>query len=814
MWPGTVKLNSEQPLNPLPIADLRRRCDPSIFPFETTETLEPLDGFMGQDRALAAMNFGTSIEHPGFHLFILGTPGTGRHTAVRKYLDALAATRPAPTDWVYVNDFSLSERPKALSLPAGRAVDFRDGMAAAIDDLAASLPTILESDEYRRRQRTIDEEFENAQEAAFEGVRSEAEARDIALVRTPFGFALVPMRAGEVVKSEEFQAWPEETRETARIAISELGDSLRAVLERVPRLDKERRQRLRELNREFAAIAVDHALDDMLTAFADLPLVATHLDAVRQDLVENSELFMRPRGEEANGTRQRQGSSGSRRFKVNVLVANDHAGVGAPVVHETNPTLPNLVGRIEHLQQFGTLVTDFLLIQAGALHRANGGFLLIDALKVLTEPLAWEALKRALRSGRIVIESLAEHFSLLSTVFPKAEPIPFSAKVVMFGERYVYDLLCELDPEFPEIFTVAVDFDDVVERSSEEAHRYARSLAALVTRDGLLPVDRGGVAYLLEHTSRLAEDAERFSVRMAPVADLLRESDYWARQDNASAIMAVHVRQAEQAAKQRQDRLREKCQESAIRNILLIDTDGERTGQVNGLSIVAQGNRAFGRPSRITARVRLGSGKLVDIERESELGGPLHSKGVLILSGLLTANYAIDWPMSLAASLVVEQSYGGVEGDSASAAELCALLSAIAEIPLRQDLAVTGSINQFGEMQAIGGVNEKVEGFFDLCTARGLTGRQGVIIPKANVQHLMLRDDVVDACRSGGFAVYAVGLLDEAMALLTGGTPGARGADGLFPPGTINGLVEARLIAMAKRRLALGEHQQAIQGDT
>jgi predicted ATP-dependent protease len=583
---------------------------------------------------------------------------------------------------------------------------------------------------------------------------------------------------------------------------------LRVVLEGVPRLEKERRQKLRELNREFAAIAVDHALADVLAAFADLANVAAQLDAVRQDMVENSELFTSPRGEEESRARQRQGSLGLRRFRVNVLISNDQSCVGAPVIYETNPTLPNLVGRVEHIQQFGTLATDFLLIKAGALHRANGGFLLIDALKILIEPLAWEALKRALRSGRIVIESLGEHFSLLSTVSLEPEPIPFAAKVVLFGERYVYHLLCQLDPEFPEIFKVAVDFDEEVERSNETAQRYARHFAALARRDGLLPLDRGGVAYLLEHASRLAEDAERLSVRMAPVADLVREADYWARQDGALAISATHVRQAERAAVQRLDRLREKCQEAAVRNILLVDTEGERIGQANGLSIVSLGTHAFGRPNRITARVRLGSGKLVDIERESELGGPLHSKGVLILSGMLTASYAIDWPVSLAASLVIEQSYGGVEGDSASAAELCALLSAIAEIPLRQDLAITGSINQFGEMQAIGGVNEKVEGFFDLCAARGLTGRQGVIIPRANVQHLMLRDEVVDACELGRFAVYAVGQVDEAMALLTGTAPGVRGADGQFPPDSINRRVEDRLIAMAKRRLALSHPDQ------
>lgn len=806
------------PLPPLSVERLRPRCEPGAFSFDTTAELEPLDGFMGQERALEAVEFGTAIERSGFNLFVMGSPGTGRHTAIEAYLKRLAGARPAPDDWVYVNDFDLPQRPRALRLPTGRALALRDGMAAVIEDLLGSLPGVFESDEYRRRRRAIDEEFEEAQENAFEGLRNEAAARDVALLRTPMGFALAPMRDGQVVKPEVFNAWPEGERTAAQTAIGELQDSLRAVLERIPRLDKQRREKLRELNREFAAVAVDHALEELRGTFADLPDVLGFIDAVRADLVENAGMLL-PSGGEEEGQPKRVDAADLRRYKVNVIVSNGHgpAGVeakGAPVVREDNPTLPNLVGRTEHLQQMGALVTDFLLIKGGALHRANGGYLLLDARKVLTEPLAWEALKRALRSARIVLESLAEHLSLLSTVSLEPEAIPFSAKVVLFGDRMVYHLLCQFDPDFQEIFKVAVDFDEEVTRDEESANHYARLIAGLARRESLLPFDRDGVARILEHASRLAEDAERYSVRLGPIADLAREADHWARAEAAETITDRHVIRAEQAAIRRLDRLREKSRDATLRNILLVDTDGSRVGQVNGLSVISLGSFAFGRPSRITARVRLGSGKLVDIERETELGGPLHSKGVLILSGLLTARYARDWPVSLAASLVFEQSYGGVDGDSASTAELCALLSAIAELPLRQDLAITGSVNQHGEVQAIGGVNEKVEGFFELCAARGLTGTQGVVIPQANVQHLMLREEVVEACAAGRFAVYAAGHLDQVMELMTGRPAGARGEDSLFPPDSVNRLVEDRLIALAQRRLAFGRQDEKNEGSS
>ncbi|HLS69255.1 MAG TPA: ATP-binding protein [Kiloniellales bacterium] len=796
--------------SPLPIDVLRRRSDPGAFSFETTAELEPLEGFIGQERAQEAIEFGTAINRSGFNLFVLGTPGTGRRTALQSYLSRLASNKPAPQDWIYVNDFKSPQKPKALSLPTGRANAFRDAMEAALEELVGTLPGVFDSDEYRRRRRALDAEFEEAQEKALEGLREEAGKRDVALLRTQMGFALAPMRDGQVVKPEVFKAWSEAERQEAQEAIAELQDKLRGVLENMPRLDKQRREQLRALNREFAAIAVDQSLEDVRKSFGDLAKIGEHLDAVRSDLVENAEQLLPNPAAEAQ-PQPPTGRPELRRYQVNVVVSNGQEGGGAPVVEEENPTLPNLVGRIEHLQQMGALVTDFLMIKSGALHRANGGYLLLDARRVLMQPAAWEALKRALRSGEIRIESLGEHFSLISTVSLEPQAIPFSAKVVLFGDRLVYHLLCQLDPDFPETFKVAADFDEEMERNEEGDRKYARLLAGLARREDLLHFDRSGVARLLEYASRRAEDAKRLSIRLRPIIDLAREADHVARTAGAATIGAEHVRQAEEAAIRRHDRVRERSMEATLRDILLVDTEGAKVGQINGLTVLSLGSFAFGRPARITARVRLGTGKLVDIEREAELGGRLHSKGVMILSGLLNARYAPDWPVALAATLVFEQSYSGVEGDSASTAELCALLSAISRIPLRQDLAMTGAINQFGEVQAIGGVNEKIEGFFDLCRERGLSGTQGVIIPKANVQHLMLRDEVVQACEEGRFAIYSIEHVDQAMELLTGRNAGERGEDGLFPEGSINRTVEEQLIAFARRRHELAREEKAAE---
>lgn len=795
----------------VPVDALRRRCDPDLLGFATTAELAPLDGFMGQERALEALTFGAGIARPGFNLFVLGTPSSGRHTAVSEFLGRLAERLPAPPDWVYVNNFGAPQRPHAFGLPSGMGTRLREAMADAARELAEALPAVFDSDEYRRRRRAADEAFEEQQERLFADLGARAETRGIAVLRTPVGFALAPTRDGHVVKPDVFNAWPAEDRKAAQEAIAELQEELRVVLEETTRLDRARRGEVHALDREFAAVAVDQALADVRAGFAAQPGVAEWIEAAREDMIATAPAALASAASE-DGETVRPGNPDTsvfRRYMVNVIVPAGEAEEPSLVVREDNPTLANLVGRIEHLPKMGTLVTDFMLIKGGALHRANGGYLLLDARKVLSEPLAWDALKRALRHGRIQIESLSEHMSLVSTVSLEPEPIPFSAKVVLFGERFVYHMLCRLDPDFPDVFKVAVDFDDVTPRTDAAAREYARLIAAVCRREALLPFDRSAVARVIEHAGRLAADAERLSVRLGPVADLLREADHRARAAGAGVVGAAHVAEAEAARLRRLDRLRERSREAVARGQMLISTDGAVIGQVNGLTVLSLGTYAFGAPARITARVRLGAGKVVDIERETELGGPIHSKGVLILTGLLAARYAPDWPVALAASLVFEQSYGGVEGDSASVAEFCALASAIAGIPLRQDLAVTGSLNQFGDVQPIGGVNEKVEGFFEICAGRGLTGRQGVIVPASNVQNLMLDDAVVAACAAGRFTVHAVGHVDETLALLTGRPAGTRGEDGLFPEGSVNRAVEDRLVALARRRIALGIDKDA-----
>jgi len=498
-------------------------------------------------------------------------------------------------------------------------------------------------------------------------------------------------------------------------------------------------------------------------------------------------------------------ANGFKRYAVNVVVSNED-GDGAPVIYEDNPTLSNLIGRVEHISEMGALVTDFTLIKAGALHRANGGYLILDVLKVLTNPLSWDALKRALKAGKIRIESPGQMLSLISTVSLEPADIPLKAKVVLCGEPLIYYLLSSYDPEFSTLFKVAADFEDEIARDGGKETLFARQLATMIRREKLRSLDRGAVARVIEHSARLAGDAEKLSIDLRAIAALVREADFYAGEAGSAVTRAVQVQQAIDAQIRRADRLRERSYEMIQRGFVLLDTDGAEVGQVNGLSVLQLGSFAFGRPSRITARVRMGAGKVIDIEREVELGGPLHSKGVLILSAYLASHFAADRPLSLSASLVFEQSYGGVEGDSASSAELYALLSALSDVPIRQNLAVTGSVNQNGRVQAIGGVNEKIEGFFDICRQRGLTGDQGVLIPAVNRKHLMLRQDVVDAVAEERFAIYPVESIDEGIELLTGRPAGVRGADGKFPEGSVNRLVEDRLTAFAEARRRFGAH--------
>jgi lon-related putative ATP-dependent protease len=812
-------MGSVEPLHP---AALRWRCDPAQFAFETTEELEDLSGILGQERAVEAVRFGISIQRQGYNLFALGPEGTGKYSVVRRFLQEKAAGEPPPADWCYIHNFADPYKPRALRLPPGGGNKLRRDMERLVEELRTAIPAAFESENYRTRRQEIEEEFRERQEQAMAGIQRQAQEQGIALIRTPMGLAFAPMRGGQVISPEEFQRLPPQEQESLQAQIGALQEQLQKSLSQLPQWERERRDKIKELNREVTIYAVGHLIEELRQAYNQMPVISDYLNRVQQDVIEHVDEFRGP-PEAPPGAPVEPGAVRAlattaaadaffRRYRVNVLV--DHsATAGAPIIYEDHPTVQNLVGRVEHTAQMGTLVTDFNLIKAGALHRANGGYLILDARKVLLQPFAWEELKRALCSQEIRLETLAQTLSLISTVSLEPEPIPLDVKVILLGERLLYYALAQLDPDFAELFKVAADFEDQMDRDGDGHLLYARLIASLARKEQLRPFDRAAVARVIERSARLAGDAEKLTAHLRSIVDLLREADYWAGEVGHQVVTAEDVQRAIDAQIHRLDRVRERVQEEIQRGTILIDTQGSRVGQVNGLSVLTLGQFAFGRPSRITARVRLGRGEVVDIEREVALGGPIHSKGVLILSGYLGARYAPDRPLSLSASLVFEQSYSGVEGDSASSTELYALLSALAELPVKQGLAVTGSVNQYGQVQAIGGVNEKIEGFFDICGARGLTGEQGVLIPASNVKHLMLRHDVIDAVAAGQFQVYPVETVDQGIELLTGVPAGERDAQGAFPEGSINQRVEARLVALSEKRLAFGVPERGGVGD-
>ncbi|GAB4356420.1 MAG: ATP-binding protein [Oricola sp.] len=795
--------------------DLRRSCDPAAFGFETTDDLPDDTALIGQERAIDAIRLSARIAHRDFNLFVLGPPGTGRRAAVEKLLGEQAAERPVPPDWVYVNNFEAPHRPRALRLPPGTALRLKQAMEALIDDLAVDIPAMFESEEYQTQRRAIEQEFGGRHETAFSEFVEHAKAQNVAVMRTPMGFGLAALRNGEVIKPEVYDRLGEDERAEIDAKIARLQEELAEVLRAIPTLEREHRRRVEQLHAEMAERAVSVQIEEVLKRFAGIEPVEKFLADVREDMIANAELFLAARQDSESGPFPEVVAKVHRqppflRYAINVMVSHDDGpDAGAPLEFEALPTLGNLTGRIEHESQMGALVTNFTLIKPGALHRANGGYLVLDARRLLGEPYAWDALKRCLREGAIPIISMAERLSLLSTTSLEPDPVDLDVRVVLIGDRLIHALLVMFDPEFGELFKVQADFSDEVERTPEAQALFARMVAGAVRREGLKPLDAAAVARLLDEAVRLAEDAERISLKIGAIEDMLREADYYAGEAGRDIVTSADVEQAVRQAERRASRLRERVQSMIERGTILVDTDGSAVGQINGLSVIDLGNFRFGRPSRITARVRVGSGEVVDIEREVELGGPLHSKGVLILSGYLSSRYALDVPMSLKASLVFEQSYGGVDGDSASSAELYALLSALAGVPLRQDFAVTGSVNQAGHVQAIGGVNEKIEGFFDLCAARGLTGSQGVLIPRSNVKNLMLRSDVVEAVRNGRFRVVPAGTIDQGLEILTGLPAGERGADGLFPEASLNARVEARLREFARLR-----HEFAVPAET
>lgn len=788
---------------PLPPERLRTVCDPSSLGFSSTAEIDDADVGFIHARAIGAIRLGLDIEGPGYNLFVLGDTGSGRHDIVARLLENERHRGAPPADWCYVWNFAQASQPRLLRLPCGRGAGFRSDMERFVEELMPAIGAVFESDDYRNRIEALQEDAKQREEAALRTLGDEAQKLGIALLRTPHGFAFLPMKDAEsTLSQDEFEKLPEARQK-------ELGDNIKLLHERMhrlmggdfPRWRRELQNRIRDAGRDALGVTVRHMIEELKPAYADLPEVSAHLDAVLQDIIASGEsLHAAPHADEDADTVTYSGTITVQRYLVNLLVENPADGT-RPVVCEDHPTLQNLVGRIDHLVHMGTLVSNFTLIRAGALHRANGGFLVVDAVKLLSQPFAWEGLKRALKSGRLRIESLSELIGVTGSVQLEPEPLPLDLKVILIGERLIYYLLTQYDPEFAPLFRINADMESEIVRTQENTAAYAHLIAGRARHEALPPLSAAAVARLIDDAARQAGDAERLSARTQALDDRLREAAHFATAAGSPQIEREHVEAALTAHRQRHERIRLHYQQEIQRGQLLVDTDGEHVGQVNGLAVIPLGEDSFAHPVRITATVRVGEGEVIDIEREVKLGGPIHAKGVLILSSFVASRFGMTLPLSLKASLVFEQSYGGIEGDSASLAELAALLSALAGVPVRQSIAVTGSINQFGIVQPVGGINEKIEGFFDLCAARGLTGEQGVLIPHANVCHLMLREDVAAAVRDGRFRIWAVTDVDEALERLTGLPAGAPDANGrMEPEDSVNGRVAGGLKKLAQLR--------------
>lgn len=777
--------------------DLRRKCPPLSVDAEGGEDAEDALTSLGQQRAIDAIRFGLQIESDGYNVFVLGPLGSHRHGLVERLAKARAREKGAPDDWCYINNFSDPERPRALRLPAGRGAELRTDMQALTEEIRVAIPAAFDSDDYANQLKGIEGETQEKVDDLWHSLDEQAASEEIAVLQTPTGYVLAPVKEGKVLDDKEFDKLPKKRREAIEASIKHLTEELQQRIESIPKIRKHHRERVRALDQEVAEHAVSVVLDELKSRYDELPAVLGYLEEVQRDIIDNAQEFRQSETPSLPFLTRNSGAIFAR-YEVNLVVSND-SGASAPIIYEPNPSYPNLIGKVEHRAEMGALLTDFRLVRSGALLQANGGYLVLDIHRVIGRPFVWDALKQSLFTREVRIESPAENLGFASTTMLKPEPIPLDIKVILIGERWLYYLLSVYDREFGNLFKVAADLEDDIERSTENVSAYAQLVARRGQQSKLLPLENAAVARVIEQRARQAEDSERLSMHMRSLDDLLIQADHWAGQRNADAIAEQDVVEAIRSRRRRQDRLQSRVVDAIKRGTLLIDTEGECVGQVNGLSVTDLGEYRFGHPVRITATTRIGKGDVIDIEREVKLGGAIHSKGVMILSAALSARYAPEVPLSLEGSIVFEQSYGGVEGDSASVAELCALLSSIARLPIKQNIAVTGSVNQLGRIQAVGGVNEKIEGFYLLCRERGLDGSHAVIIPQSNVKHLMLSEELVNAVADGKFQVYAAGHIDEAVELLTGQVAGDRDKDGRFPDGTVNRLVEDQLIRYAQK---------------
>jgi lon-related putative ATP-dependent protease len=790
----------------LPIEKLRRTCEPDLLCCESSAELNPLSTIIGQERAVRALKFGLGIKERGFNIYVAGRPGTGRTTAVESFLAEIAKGEPTPSDWCYVNRFHDSSRPNAIQLPPGRGVELKADIESLVRTTAREISNAFESEEYALQRDSTLKTFQQQKQSILNQINEQAIQSGFVIQPSAVGLLTIPIKNGKPMSEEDFMALKPEVREEIGKRQEQVNTALEAAIRQAKGLDKSAVEAMQKLDRQVGAYAIRHFFADLKDKYAGLDEVLTFLDDVQNDILDNLADF-KPQTEEqpalplpGRGAKE----SPTRKYQVNVLVDNSRQK-GAPVVLERNPTYANLFGRVEQEAQFGTLVTDFTLIRSGSLHRANGGYLVLPMEDVLRNPLTWDSLKRALENKEIIIEDVGEKIGLISSRSLRPEPIPLSIKVILIGRLDVYQALLAYDDNFSELFKVKADFDTSMPWTDENARQYAAFVSMICEDEQLHHLDAPALALLVEHGARLAEDQEKLSTHFGVIADVIREASYYASLEQAEAVQAAHVRTAIDERYYRSSLVHERIKEMMQREVIKIDVSGKQVGQVNGLSVIQWGDLSFGQPNRITVSVGLGREGLIDIEREARLGGPIHTKGVLILSGYLTGKYAQDKPLSLTARLVFEQSYAGVDGDSASSTELYAILSALADLPIRQGIAVTGSVNQKGEVQAIGGVNDKIEGFFAVCQVKGLTGEQGVMIPESNVANLMLKDEVLQAVRDGKFRIWPIRTIDEGIEVLTGVKGGERLPDGSFEEGSVNARVDQRLKTLAERLAQFGK---------
>jgi len=796
------KLNSNQ---------LRRTCDPKKFAFKTTADLDPLDRIIGQERAIEALKLGLGIKDAKnrYNIYVAGGSGTGKMSAVEDFLSRVSKDEPNPPDLCYVHNFSTPYSPHYLELTAGMGTRLREDMEQLIARLKRDIPKILASDEFKARSKKISERFVEKRSKLADNMEAKSRELGFAIQRTPIGINTLPLQEkGEPLSQEEYAALSEEERAQIREKQSQVQTIIQENLQEIARVEEEREAEIKKLAKEAVLFTIEPRFDQLKSRYGELPKVVSFLEAVKVDIVEHLKQFQdggKNSGQKMPFPFPVSQSDPFKRYYVNVLVDNSKTE-GAPVIVEQNATYTNLFGSIERRVQMGVATTDFTMIKPGSLHRANGGYLVLNANNLFRVGLSWEALKIALKRGEIRIEDPLQMLGYATTEGLKPEPVPFELKIIIIGNPQIYELLHYYDEDFPKLFSVKSDFDTEMERTPEHEQEIAHFLRARCKEEQtILSFDPSGVAKIVEYSSELAGDQKKLSCRFGNLTSIVKESSYWARTEDSPYVTGKHVQLALAKKDDRRNRIEEKIREMIARGQILVDTAGEKVGQVNGLAVLQLGDYTFGKPSRITASVHTGKGGIVDIEREAELGGHTHTKGIMILKGFLGERFASKKSLSLSASLAFEQSYSMIDGDSASSTELYAILSSLSGLPIKQGIAITGSINQKGEIQPIGGVNEKIEGFFKVCQVKETTGEEGVLIPVQNIDNLMLAEEIVDAVKAGKFHIYPVATVEEGIEILTGVPAGTMQEDGTFPERTVFAHVAERLEAI---RQALKEEKK------